>query len=283
VKEYSAMMRRQFAERLGNLIGDSRRRLCPGESQLVRENLIRLGLVDSSDPAVVDPLVGATFRAFGLFFSEFWAGLGHSPDRIRAGWELEGFEHLARLNRSGRGWILVGAHTGNWEQLGLLGPLLNRKLVAPAGVQFHPLLSPLVKWLKQRRGIESLAPESSPRRLLRALGNGALVALPLDGGSFRQGKVVPLCDGRWRMATGAAELSVISGVPIVPVFSKRTGFMTQRVRIQPPIYPDRENREAAVEQMLEKLSGLLGDHLRDCRGQWCIFRALEAADSGCGT
>lgn len=296
----------KIGRQLGYLIGDSRRRLSPTEVDNVRRNLIEFGLAGGGDPAEVEQLVQATFHSFGLFVAEFMLGLNRSPARIRTDWELEGFAHLDRLNTNRRGWILTGAHTGNWEQLGALGPLLGRRLVAPTGVQFHRILSPLVKRLKRRWQIESVAVENSPRRLLRAIEEGALVALPLDGGSYRRGRTVPLNGGAWQMATGAAALSVRSGVPVVPVFSKRLHFMSQQVTVTAPIYPVSPrsgdsvvtsanisaatsaghctaDSDDAVALMLRELSARLGRHLQSCRDQWCIFRPLGASgDSGCG-
>ncbi len=218
---------------LGAAIGDLRRRLQPGTAAAVEHNLMHLGLA-GDDPRLA---ARAVFRAFGLFLVELLCGLAVPPRRIARGWRIHGAHHLERLNRRPRGWILAGAHTGNWEHLGCLAAELGRPIVAPTGTQFHPLLSGIYKKVKAARGVHSAPTQSGWRGLVRALDRGALVALPLDGGSYARGAHVRLRGQPVRLAAGAARLARMSGCPILPVFSRRTAFMRQTVWVHPPIFP----------------------------------------------
>jgi Kdo2-lipid IVA lauroyltransferase/acyltransferase len=260
---------RGSAVRAGNLIGDARRVLAPREVAAVRRNLTGLGLAG----AEADATSRAVFRAFGLFVLEFFVGLCVSPRWLAARWELDGREHLDRLGADPRGWILVGAHTGNWEHLGALAALTGRHIVAPVGTQFHPVLSGLVKRLKRRRGIVSVSPTAGLRGLAHALEQGDLVALPLDGGAFQRGVRVRLVRADARLAAGPARLGLLSGQPIVPVFSHRTGFLRQRVRVLAPIDPRAWGRNESVP-LSQHLANLLGAHLEQTAGEWCIFRPV---------
>lgn len=259
---------------LGKAIGRARRLASPAEAGIVGANLRYLGL--SGDSAGKDPLVRETFDAFGTFVVEFFRGLSYNADRIAGGWAVEGWEHVERLNRRERGWILAGAHTGNWEHLGAIAALLGRRIVAPTGRQFLPLLSGVVKEAKRRRAVQSVSTRHGLRDLLRALDQGDLVALPLDGGSFQRGVAVHLLGKRVRLADGAARLGLRGGVPILPVFSKRTAFMEQAVTICRPLEPAAEDpiTRQRVAAVMEDLATLLGQHLLDCPGQWCIFRSI---------
>jgi lauroyl/myristoyl acyltransferase len=252
------------AERAGLALGDCRRWARPREAAIVRENLRRLGL-DAEDR-----LVRETFRAFGLFAVEFFRGLALPPEEVARGWRIEGREHLERLAAGPRGFILAGAHTGNWEQLGAILHPLGRRLVAPVEEQFHPLLSAAVKRAKTRWRIDSPPARTGLRGLVRALARGEMVALPLDGGAYRHGAEVALLDARVRLAQGAAQLSALSGCPVVCVFSTRTRFMTQTVRVLPPVGPGSSAPEIAAE-----LAARLGEQLRAAPGQWCVFRPLD--------
>ena len=266
---------RQSAETLGALLGDARRLARPHEVAAVQRNLRQLGC----DPHSLPGLVRRTFQAFGLFAVEFFHGLSMTPDQIARGWRIHGWHHLEELAASPYGFIMVGAHTGNWEHLSALAPLIGRRIVAPTDLQFHPWLSPAVGRIKLRRGVESVSPQRSPRFLLRALASGKLVAIPLDGGSYRGGFRVPLRGSRVRLAAGAVRLAVLSGRPLLPVFSLRTGFMQQDVLIQRPIFPPgRNSHKQAVQACALQLAELLGEQLRRAAGQWCIFRPLPWYD-----
>jgi KDO2-lipid IV(A) lauroyltransferase len=267
------------AETLGCALGDARRRLRPAEADAVRVNLIHLGL-EVHRRRDLDLLTEQTFRAFGIFLVEFMHGLSRSPQAIMRGWDIEGSARLASLLDQRRGFILAGAHTGNWEHLSALARYAGRQLIIPTDTQFHPLLTPPVRAWKARRGIDSRPPNASPRGLLRALEQGALVGIPLDGGSFRSEARVVLGARPVGLAAGATRLALQSGCPVLPVFARRTAFMRQEVRILPALWPgdfagDRATRRQAFAQAL---ADRLGAHLRRAAGQWCIFRRLAWYD-----
>ncbi len=273
------MRRALMGESLGRALGNARRVTSPHACAVVASNLRYLGLAHGEAPPEREPLVHQTFESYGLFLVEFFRGLSLPPDRIAAGWEVTGWEHIERLNRYEPGWILAGAHTGNWEHLGALATILGRRIVAPTGRQFLPGISHAVKQAKRRRAVRSVSPRRGLRGLLRALERGDLVALPVDGGSFQQGGAVHLLGRRVRLADGAARLSLSSGCPILPVFSRRTAFMRQAVTIHEPLCPpslsghERSDR-VPVSIMMEELARLLGHQLMACQGQWCIFRSI---------
>jgi lauroyl/myristoyl acyltransferase len=158
-----------------------------------------------------------------------------------------------------------------------LGALVGRRIVAPTGTQFHPFVSGWVKRAKRTRGIVSSSPQRGLRALVRALERGDLVALPLDGGSYRRGAVVRLGAGNARLATGAARLAVLSGRPVLPVFSRRVAFMEQEVEVHPALRPPTRGARLAASAFTQRLADLLAAHLRTALGQWCIFRPLATA------
>ncbi len=270
------------AEALGRALGAARYATRPAEREVVRVNLARLHLTGNTpgeiDPVRLTTLVGATFRAFGLFCAEFFRGLTLAPSTLAAHWEVSGWHHLQRAARSPRGFILAGAHTGNWEQLGAIAPLLGRRIVAPVGEQFSPALSAAVKRAKRRSGVDSVSPVESLRDLLRALDRGDLVAIPLDGGAYRRGVPVELLGQRVWLAAGAARLATLGACPIVPVFSRRIGFMQQAVRVLAPLHASMPGRARCgaprYHELAQRLADLLGEHLRAAAGEWCIFRHL---------
>lgn len=268
------------ARNLGLALGALRRRARPGEVAHVRANLraLALGRPDAvASPETAERIerdVAATFQSFGLFAIEFLRGLALSPAQIIAGWEISGAEHLERLAGRRRGFLLAGAHTGNWEQLGAIAALLGRRIVAPVETQLHPCISPAIKRAKARWGVVSLPARGGWRGLLGALEGGALVALPLDGGEYRRGSSVPLGPARLRLARGAARLARLANCPILPLFSQRTAFMRQRVRVLPPLAPPRRDDRRGEESLHVELARLLYLQLRRSPGQWCLFRRL---------
>jgi len=150
----------------------------------------------------------------------------------------------------------------------------------------------------------SVPTSSGLRGLAHTLACGDLVALPIDGGSFLRGVRVPFAGCEIVFPAGAARLALLSGRPIVPVFSRRTAFMRQEVRIEAPLWPpargpvlsckaasrmtgaaaqrddvpDETNSAAregsAAFALTASLAGRLAQHLQRAADQWCIFRPL---------
>jgi hypothetical protein len=61
----------------------------------------------------------------------------------------------------------------------------------------------------------------------------------------------------------------------VCVFSTRTGFMTQSVRVLEPLTaPDAGTPRERVDALARALAARLGEQLRATPGQWCVFRPL---------
>ncbi|MFH1144162.1 MAG: lysophospholipid acyltransferase family protein [Candidatus Eisenbacteria bacterium] len=272
------------AETAGAALGDLRRHLRPGEVRAVRGNLALL----SVRGAAADTRARAIFHAFGLFVIEFLRGLETPPEDIAAGWTVEGMEHLRTLSHARTGFILAGAHTGNWEHLGALGSLCGRRIVSPTGIQLHRGLSAAVKSRKAGGGVHSVPEQAGLRGLAAALARGDLVGLPIDGGSFRRGIAVSFCGRELAFPAGPARLALMSGRPIVPVFSRRTGFMRQDVRIGAPLWPppadclkaDPSLKTRAAHELTAHLARALAEHLNVAADQWCIFRPLGTAAGG---
>ncbi len=258
-------------EAAGHLLGHLRYHLCPREVRAVAGNLRTTGFCK---PEELPEAVRHCFRSFGLFAAEFLWGLSRPWQEVAERWHLEGEHHLRTLARSGRGWIIAGAHTGNWEQVALLARHVGRRIVVPSGVQFHPLATAAIQRAKARAGILAAPADSGFRRLLQALEEGLCVGLPLDGGSFKRGQRVRLGKAEVLMAQGAARLAAMAGVPVLTAFGTRLAFMSQRIRIGSPIPPPKRTAEAIAETLFE-LAARLSAHLAHAFSEWCIFRPLQ--------
>jgi Kdo2-lipid IVA lauroyltransferase/acyltransferase len=106
---------------------------------------------------------------------------------------VEGWEHVEAAQASGRGYLMVGAHLGNWEILSLYASLRQ-----PMAYLYKPPkddhIDRLLKASRERFGGELIATGSvAMRRLLRQLRRGGGIGLladqqPKQGG----GRFVPL-------------------------------------------------------------------------------------------
>ncbi|MBP6875453.1 MAG: lysophospholipid acyltransferase family protein [Candidatus Eisenbacteria bacterium] len=287
---------RREAKGIAALLGTLRLRLRPREARAVRGNLALLKASRGSAPGdrVEESAVRSVFRSWALFVVEFFCGLEMPPEEISSGWTITGEEHLAFLRDARKGFILATAHTGNWEHLRAIGWRYGRRILSPAGIQFHGALSRAVKASKARQGVLSTSPENGMRALAVALAEGQIVGLPFDGSSFRRGIIVPFLGMDCAFPAGPARLAMLTGCPIVPIFARRTGFLRQEVRIGVPLYARAEEgahgnahahgnaartRASEARRLTAQLAQQLAAHLEMAADQWCIFRPITHAGS----
>jgi Kdo2-lipid IVA lauroyltransferase/acyltransferase len=94
--------------------------------------------------------------------------------------QVDGWEHVERARAQGKGFLIVGAHTGNWEILNLWGTI--RLSVVCLYKQPSDLrLDPLITGSRERFGGHLVASGSpSMRRIIEQLRRGGGVGLLMD-------------------------------------------------------------------------------------------------------
>jgi len=100
---------------------------------------------------------------------------------VAARTSVEGLSPLVAASKERRGTVLVAAHVGEWEWGAAALAAAGLPVVAVAGVQLRADWTPALRRAKERLGIEVVGPDAAPVRLARALRQGAVVALLVDG------------------------------------------------------------------------------------------------------
>ena len=198
---------------------------------------------------------------------------------------LEGGEVWEELTRSGRGFILVTAHIGNWE-VGSTMPATRTNLVihlvreTELDRHSQKFVEELLTGLGGRGYHTHFATDdvSLGVELLDALRKGEIVALqgdrPRVGGQTCR---VELFGFPFEVPLGSAVLARLAGVPLVPVFTLREGRRRYRVVMRPPIeVPHTSDRDADHRDALQKLASHLEWGVRQVPYQWFCFREVRA-------
>jgi lauroyl/myristoyl acyltransferase len=231
----------------------------------VEENLRRVRgprsrLVDLLDSSAV-------FAAYGSCITE--ALLLASDRGYTVVRHSRGVEHYHACAATGRGVIIVTAHTGGWD---IAGQILG--VVHPAGVMLA---------MQRERDAEARAIQDAARQRAGVqvvhIGEGPLDALPLLKHLQRGGAVAMQIDrvppgmrsrevaflgGRWRAPEGPIALAALSGAPILPVFTHRLGFLEYEAVVAPPIRLARrateQERDAAAAEMMRAMERFVRAH-----------------------
>jgi KDO2-lipid IV(A) lauroyltransferase len=210
--------------------------LLPRERARIRESLSiargsRSGLAEHLD-------VVRTFVTYAHCLTESLAM--ERPEAKAAVPEVLGGEHLGAALSGGRGVVIVTAHTGAWDAAA-------RWLARDHGLDVMLVMAAedderaraLQDGLRERLGVRVAHVGGHPLDalpVLRHLRRGGAVAVQLDRVARREGAVEVRVGGRpFSVPAGPFHLALLSGAPIVPVFTRRLGYFRHEIRVCPPI------------------------------------------------
>ena len=181
----------------------------------------------------------------------------------------DSIEHLERVMSEGRGAILVSAHLGNWE----LGParLLRLGLQGQA-VGLERKRDSSSKWITGMRrsyGLESLAQDSHPRRLLEVLQRGEILGLVCDLEVRRLAGIhVPFFDRPALTMSAPAALARAHKTPLIPMRCVARG-RNYSLLFEEPLALDRDApRSEATMDLLQRMNGVFENWIRQDPEQW---------------
>ncbi|MCS6901249.1 MAG: lysophospholipid acyltransferase family protein [Myxococcales bacterium] len=210
----------------------------------------------------------ALFTHFARSMAEGIAALG--PRRKQAHIEVRGAEHFLAL--PGRGCILVTAHTGGFE---LAGALLAERLGIEVVVVMQPEANAQARQIsdevRRRGGLQVfLAGESTGAlELVGLLRRGACVAIQVDRTPPGVRSLPVTLWGRpFRLPLGPFALARATGAPLLPVFTRRTGFLAVQVQLSQALFLERRAGEASLLEAAQKIADLLGAWIAQNPTEW---------------
>ena len=238
----------------------------PGRHAGARAN--NAALFPQSDP---ERLARSAHRAYARFMIEYLREMGRgNPDDAARNPLTIGPGVREALGR-GRGLVMCTAHVGNWEMGARALVRLERPILVVAEPQYARSWRESVRASKHSAGIEIVAPDVSPRTLIRRLGEGAVIGLLVDGAGYTQGREATLAHRQVTLPSGPARLAALSGA----VLAGGTCFRTAPDRFTSELHAlggteitpihDADILHSAIARWLEDL-------LLAHPGEWCIFR-----------
>ena len=225
-------------------------------------------------------------RIFRTLWTFAWC-LTERYERLRSSRTFEvraeGSERRDAVNDTGRGFILLTGHLGNWEVGSMLPSAAGGRTVhVVREAETDPRAQDYVaNLIRQQAGgghyITHFAEDPQlGMLLLDALRRGEIVALqgdrPRAGGRVAN---VTLFGRPFPLPVGPAALARAAGVPLVPVFVFREGRRRYRCEIRPPIEaPVTADRRADIEAVLRRFAGELESAIASEPYQWFCFRRV---------
>ncbi len=211
----------------------------------------------------------ACFRHFGaMFLSNVALGVA-DPEEVQNWIQLEGLEHFDAARASGKGFIQLTGHYGDWEALALAQSLAGRDLTVIARELDNPLLETWMQGFRTRFGNRVITKDGGARGALKAFRKGDGVGYLLDQDALGMGLFVPFL-GQWASTfASAGTMAVRLGVPVLPVFSSPTPEGKLRVRFQSPFTVEPTGDETRdVWEATRKMVGCIESQIRQDPRWW---------------
>ncbi len=183
---------------------------------------------------------------------------------------VEGEEHLRAAVSQGRGVLIVTAHLGNWEWIGLWLSAHGYKIHAVARALDNPWLDAWVVRRRSAAGQEVLYKKGALRDMLRVLAAGELVGILIDQNERVEPIFVDFFGHPASVNRGAASVAQKTGAAVVMTFDRREGRVFRHCLVfEPPMYA-REDlpRKEAVLELTERMTRRIETAVRACPEQW---------------
>ncbi len=139
---------------------------------------------------------------------------GLDREGVVARTDVEGLDAFRAALAEGRGLVLVAGHLGSWEVGGAALSARGVPVVAVAKPMANRRFDADLVATRERLGMEVVDTGAAPKRVLRALAEGRVVALVADQNAGANGLFVPFFGELASTHRGPALFAVRAGVPV---------------------------------------------------------------------
>jgi KDO2-lipid IV(A) lauroyltransferase len=218
-----------------------------------------------------------SMQNYGWYMADFLSWLRMTPRRLQMRVrDFQGEEHISEALEVGKGAIFVSGHFGLWD---LGGAILAQRF--PVLIPVDELQSEAMDWIahrvRERLGFETVPADRGLRAMLRQLQANRVVGMLFDRPMPGRGVPVTFFGSQAFLPAGPAALSLRTGAPLVMCRCQRVADNGLAVYVYPPIFAtpsDDEKRD--VQEITQKLAGILEEIILTSPEQWYMFRAMWA-------
>lgn len=216
------------------------------------------------------------FANYGRMLADFLLMGSLTPEDVRAMVSISGREHVEAVVAGGRGGILALPHMGSWDIAGSIAGIWGYRIAAVAET-FPGSLNDVVVETRSHHGLEIIPLNRSAVRAINGvLDENGMVALLCDL-PHGPGVEVRLLGRRATVPAGPAAIACRRGVPILPVYSRRTESGGYHLTVDPPIQPAETERcrgKEAVAELMQRVMERFEAFIQAYPDQWYAFRRI---------
>jgi len=215
-------------------------------------------------------IYAAMCRHQALNLVEILRFAGGREEEIRARIEVNGEEVVKQALERGKGVLVLIAHFGNYDLMGLFASrLLGYPVTIITKTLKNQRLNELWWELRQKAGLKTLPSHNAYRACVRALRRNELVGFMLDQNRpSGQGVFVDFFGKPASTTPGLAMMSAQTGAPVVPVFMRRRPDGRHVLEALPVIEPPPDRKEETLRACTAAYTKIIEDEIRRDPAQW---------------
>jgi KDO2-lipid IV(A) lauroyltransferase len=191
---------------------------------------------------------------------------------------LEGIDNLKKALENGKGAVIFTAHIGNFEwgasRIGSEG-------IKVWGVGLYRENRFLDKYFEKNRKSKCLKTLNANKMLgvFRILKNNEVVAIPSDWDPTGSSKTYDFLNKKATLPSGAMQIALATGAPLIPSFIVRDGPYHHRQIIGKPLDLIREGpKEELLEKNMKIIIKVLEKYITENIDQWVMFHNIFVSD-----
>ena len=232
-----------------------------------REVLANLDIAfgDEKSRAEKVRIARGAYRHFGGVLFDFLRLPMISRRKLERIVEVEGWENLEAAYARGKGVLILTAHYGFWELMGLEQGYRGRPLNVIARRLDNPLLERMLYRYRTRSGNQVLYKQNAVRAIFRILRKKEAAAVLIDQNiSPKQGVFVDFFGVPASTTPILSAIALKSGAPIVPAFSEPLPRGRWRFTYGPALEIDNDGADHSelIRRVTQQCTKLIEDHIR---------------------
>jgi len=260
-------LKRTHSVALAHFIGDVIFHVLRIRRSLVEEN-ISIVFPDKS-PKEVRCLAGQVYRNQAENIIEVLRlPLVQTREDAEALIEIEPGDFLLRTRDKGKGAVMVSAHFGNWELLGLCTGMLIAPLTIVVKRLRNRAIDRKINQWRSLRGNKMVYASKAPRVALSTLRQGGLLTLLADQSDPDEGFFTPFLGRTTSVFLGPAFLALKTGVPLFAGMCRRIGGGRYKVEMQEVPTDDLTGSKDDIEELARRYTRVLESYIYRYPEEW---------------
>ena len=193
---------------------------------------------------------------------------------------LVGMEKVAELLASGKGFILLTAHLGNWQVVMTAVRKFNRKVYLVMRPEDNPAVAESLKISDSSGNVSIISPEGALGgvvEIMEAIKQGGIVSIMGDRSySFSAVDVTFLGDPA-RFSCGAFHVAALAQCPVVSLLSAKTGTYDYEIQVAAvfqPQYQTTTNKKDQLRGWVQQFAAVMEDYVARYPYQCFLFHDI---------